>query len=103
MLFSRRSDLVYAFRLSLWGKSFFIWGLDFLFAGSPLEEMVDKTLEQVENKNDVGENFHRDLPFHTKVQRIAASNRPEHPVIFAACRGGADAGIGKIAVCIFHI
>ena len=67
------------------------------------EEMVDEALEQVENKNDVGENFHRDLPFYHKVQRIAASNRPEHPVIFAACRGGADAGIGKIAVCIFHI
>ena len=65
------------------------------------EEMVDKTLEQVENKNDVGENFHRDLPFYNRVQRIAASNRPEHPVIFAACRGGADAGvIGEVAVCI---
>ena len=63
--------------------------------------MVDKTLEQVENKNDVGENFHRDLPFYNRVQRIAASNRPEHSVFFAACRGGADAGvIGDKAVCI---
>ena len=66
----------------------------------PLEEMVDEALEQVENKNDVGKNFHRDLPFHIKVQRIAASNRPEHSVFFAACRGGADAGvIGEVAVC----
>ena len=62
--------------------------------------MIDEALEQVENKNDVGENFHRDLPFHTKVQRIAASNRPGHSVIFAACRGGADTGvIGEVAVC----
>lgn len=65
-------------------------------------EMIDKGFQQVEQENNVGENFHKDLPFHTKVQRIAASNRPGHPVIFAACRGGADAGItGDAAVCNF--
>ncbi len=66
--------------------------------------MIDEALEQVENKNDVGKNFHRDLPFYNKVQRIAASNRPGHPVFFAACRGGADAGtMGEAAVCICSI
>src|SRR5699024_561688 len=51
----------------------------------PLEEMVDKGLEHIEQEDNVGENFHRVHPFYyNKVRRKPYRNRPGH--LFLGCR-----------------
>ena len=70
----------------------------------PLEEMVDKGLEHIQQEDNVGENFHSVRPFfYNKVRWEPFRNHPGHLFFDAACRGGADAGmIGDTVICIFY-
>ena len=51
----------------------------------PLEEMVDKGLEHIQQEDNVGENFHSVRPFfYNKVRWEPFRNHPGH--LFLGCR-----------------